>query len=336
MKIAHVLPYSATFPLTVHNGRYEWVAQLAQLQSHQGHDVTIYCNPSSILKGVRIRGIKIVSEYNKENNKNTFLLALGDSNDIYHSHFDNLHYELAHHTDKPIVFTQHWWPTDETVRLAQQFKPENVWAIPPTHYMHQFDLTCSIRTNGHIYHGIDLSSFNREGALQRNGRLLFVGRISPEKNLDIAIRIAKKSKLGLDIIGKVAEKNYDYWQTLTPLIDGVHIRYLGAKQSSELPHYYMTARALFFASDITEAFGLVALEAQACGLPVIMQRGGSRGELIIEGETGYLCTSDDEFLDAALRVENLKSQDCIDFAQSFDISKMQQQYENLYRSLIAN
>ena len=336
MKIAHILPYNAIFPLEMHNGRYEWVASLAQLQVQQGHDVTIYCNPISKLKGVAIKGVQTSSEDNNKNNTDTFLLALSSEHDIYHSHFDNLHYRLAHYTNKPIIFTQHWWPVKQTVELAQQFKPKNVWAVPPTYYMFQADKEYAIQSKGHIYHGIDLSLFQDNPSVQRGERLLFVGRISPEKNLEIAIRVAKKANLGLDIIGKIAKKNQEYWQTLEPLIDGVQIRYLGAKHSSELPKYYSSARALFFASDITESFGLVAIEAQACGLPVIMQRGGSRNELIREQVTGFLCTSDDDYIAAALASSDLQSHACIEFAQTFDITIMRQNYDDLYRELLVD
>lgn len=333
MRIAHVIPHSITFPLATHNGRYDWVLQLATIQADYGHEVTIYCNPASMIEGIRTVGIKVTNQDNKRNNIDTFKLALQHKHDIYHSHFDNLHYEIAPETDKQIVFTQHWWPSPRTVELANLHNTHNVWAVPPTHYMYEFDLSSGIPTKGHIYHGVDTSLFSAYPA-EKNGRLLFVGRIAPEKNLPLVLKVAQRSGLGLDIIGRVPEKNQTYWQTLQPAIDGVYIRYLGPKDHSELTTYYAKALALLFPSDINEAFGLVAIESQLCGTPVIMYRGGSRGELIEEGKTGFLCDTEEDFIRAVRSAGNLDPKDCVRFAQSFDVHTMAERYQKLYQSLL--
>lgn len=333
MKIAHILPASVIFPLGTHNGRYEWVLQLASLQAKNGHDVTVYCNQNAHIDGVRILGIRHLTDDKKSNNKETFRLALQDDRDIYHSHFDNLHYEMSNETSKPIVYTQHWWPDENTIRLAQTTSTKNVWAVPPTNYMYKFDTNSGIQSKGFIYHGIDLELFHTSST-RKNGRLLFVGRISQQKNLDIALSTARRTGVGLDIIGKVTQKDQEYWKKLQPLVDGGQIRYLGPKSHDELVHYYSSARAVIFPSDINETFGLVAIESQACGTPIIMKRGGSRGELLEEGKTGFLCESEDDFAAAVSNVSSLQAIDCIRFAKKFDIHAMTKQYEDLYSSLI--
>lgn len=334
MKIAHILPYSVTFPLLAHNGRYTWVLDLAKLQTQAGHDVTIYCNPLSSVSGVSIRGIKYPTALTKDNNINTFLLAFSEHHDIYHSHFDNLHYEVAHNTTRPIVFTQHWWPMADTVSLATAYRGTNVWAVPPTHYMRDYDLSLGIQTKGTIYHGIDLSLFH-QADIQKSGRVLSVGRISPEKNLETSIRVAKKANIGMDIIGKVADKNLDYWETLKASIDGDAIRYVGGKSREELVQYYSSAQAVLFPSDTNEPFGLVAIESQACGTPVIMAKGGSRGELVQLDKSGFLCTSDDEYVEAIHKSAHIQASDCRAFAETFDIRQMAVNYELLYTSLLS-
>ena len=335
MKIAHIIPHSVKFPLEIHNGRYDWVLQLATLQVRNGHQVTIYCNPDSAIDDINTVGIKHATEDKLSNNIETFRVALHNNHDIYHSHFDNLHYEVANETTRPIVFTQHWWPHKDTINHAQSLSAKNVWAVPPTNYMHEFDRRVGIQSKGTVYHGIDLTLF-QPVATQKTERLLFVGRISPEKNLDMALSIANKNKTDLDIIGKIALKNQQYYNSLKHLIDGKNIRYLGTKSHEELISYYSSARALIFPSDITEAFGLTAIEAQACGTPVIMKRGGSRTELIEEGKTGFLCETDEEFTTAIASVDKLRAIDCITFAKKFDINIMVQKYELLYRELLAD
>ena len=333
MNIAHIVPHSVIFPLASHNGRYDWVRQLALLQVQQGHTVTIYSNPASTLEEIDSQGINGASNDKKQNNIETFRLAFSQNHDVYHSHFDNLHYEVAYETKKPVIFTQHWWPTEQTISLATQYEPSNVWAVPPTQYMQSFDSTVGIHTKGHIYHGIDLSAFQTTSH-EKNGRLLFVGRISPEKNLDIALAVAKKAGASLDIVGKIAPKNQAYWESLQLLIDGDRIRYLGQKNQAELVELYSSALGTLCPFEPTEAFGLVAIESQACGTPTIMKRGGSRGELIEENKTGFLCESEEEYVEAIHALTTLKADDCIRFAQKFDIHTMAQSYEQLYTELI--
>ena len=334
MKIAHILPASVTYPLRVHNARHSWALQLAQLQASQGHEVTIYCNPQSQAQPLSVRGITPLDADKKANNAALFKLALDSEHDIYHSHLDSLHYELGHLTRRPIVFTQHWWPLAQTVALANTYAGNNIWAVPPTQHMRDFDTEQGIQTKGHIYHGIDVSLF-RPALVGKSGRLLSVGRVSPEKNIETSIATAKKAGIGLDIIGKITPKNKSYWSTLEPLIDGTQIAYLGPKTQQELLDYYTGAQAVLFPSEAQEAFGLVAIESQACGTPVIMASGGSRGELVREGKTGFLCSSPDDYVQAVAQSATVDPAECRAFAQQFDVHIMQDNYQRLYQNLIS-
>ncbi len=336
MNIAHILPYSTTFPLKTHNGRYEWVRQLALRQTAQGHQVTIYCNPASQSEGLTFRGIEsAIADDKRTNNLATFELAFADSHDIYHSHFDNLHYEVAAKTKQPIVYTQHWWPTEQTIELAQSFHPQNVWAVPPTLYMLEADRTHGIQTKGCIYHGIDLKLF-RPVHVKKTDRLLFVGRITPQKHLEQAIEIAEKSGIPLDIVGKISPKDTIYWERLQLRIDGNAIRYLGSKSREELVALYSSTRGLLCPFDAAEAFGLVAIEAQACGAPIIMSVGASHGELLAHGVTGFLCKTTGDFVEAVNKAVSLNSNDCVAFAKKFDIITMVKAYEALYQKLLSH
>lgn len=335
MKIAHIIPASISYPLTMHNGRYDWVHELATRQAKQGHAVTVYGNADSTIEDVATVGLATLSDDKLSNNEAIFRLAFSHDHDVYHSHFDNLHYKLARETERPIVFTQHWWPTDETIAAAKAYDGVNVWAVPPTQYMLEQDKAHGIQSHGHIYHGIDLGVFKPSDA-QPSNRLLFVGRISPEKNLDIAIAAAKEANVGLDIIGKIAPKNQEYWRSLEPLVDGDLIRYLGPKNHSELIDYYTAALGVLFPSNTNEAFGLVAIEAQACGSPLVMQRGGSRGELVDENVTGFLCENSTDYVSAITRLTALKSDDCVAFAHRFDVQTMVNNYDKLYEQLTAS
>lgn len=333
MNIAHIIPHTVAFPLKGHNGRYEWVRQLALLQAKQGHAVTIYGNPESEITGLNFAGITEVTESKKNNNIETFRLAFSRDHDVYHSHFDNLHYEVAKETFKPVIYTQHWWPSEQTIELARTLNKGNVWAVPPTRHMFTFDIENKIQTIGYIHHGIDLNIFQNSGA-PKTDRFLFVGRISPEKNLEAALSAIKKTSAKLDIVGKIAAKNQQYWNSLQHFIDGDRIRYLGQKSQAELVEMYSQALGVLCPFEPTEAFGLVIIESQACGTPVIMKDGGSRKELIREGETGFLYETEDEFIAAISKIKTIQAKDCISFAQNFNIVSMAQAYEQLYEKIV--
>lgn len=332
MKIAHILPASVMYPLQIYNARHSWALQLAQLQASQGHEVTMYCNIHSQVSSVAIRGITHPSTDKRLGNIATFELAFRHEHDIYHSHFDNLHYEVGHLTSKPVVFTQHWWPLEQTIVLARAYSHNNIWAVPPTRYMHDFDISNDIQTKGHIYHGIDLSLF-RPTSSTKSGRLLSVGRITPNKNIETSIAVAQKAGIGMDIIGKITPNNQDYWETLQPLIDGAQITYLGVKSQLELIDYYTSAQAVLFPSSTQEAFGLVAIETQACGTPIIMAKGGSRGELVQDQKTGFLCESEAEYTAATEKSWLIDPVACRAFAKKFDVNDMASRYTALYQSL---
>ena len=335
MKIAHLMPSSITFPLQKPNGRYTWALDLARAQANAGHDVHIFAGQDSTdTSSIHWQSRPPTSNHPLENNSALMASALIDTSfDIYHSHFDNLQYSLGYLTNKPIVFTQHWWPYEQTVTAASRYPNTNIWAAPPTRFMYDFDTQNNIQSQGHIYHGIDLSLFHHE-PVPKSERLLFVGRISPEKNLALCIEIAKESGIGLDIIGKITPKNMSYWESLLPSIDGNQIIYHGAKTRSELIRYYSAARAVLFPTDTHEAFGLVTIEAQACGTPVITGRGGSRNELIDAGVTGFLCESITEYIDAIHASTHIRTDACRKFAEKFDIRFMVDAYESLYESLV--
>lgn len=335
MKIAHIVPYSITFPLKVHNGRYDWVLQLVNLQVSAGHDVTVYCNIDSHIDGVKIASIEQSASGSKDtDNERLFMHALTGDHDIFHSHFDNLHFKLASETSRPIVYTQHYPPNNETVRLNRLYPSKNVWAVPPTQFMLNVDKELGLQSQGHIYHGVNLKDFS-ETASQKNNRLLFVGRITPYKRVELAIEVARRSGVGLDIVGKVAEKERVYWESLLDSIDGNHIVFHGAKTHEELAGYFSRSMALIFPSiPEDEAFGLVIIEAQACGTPVITTSGGARSELILDKKTGYLCDTSDDYIRAVEKVSSLSSKECRMFAERFDITTMAQKYNNLYASLV--
>ena len=336
MNIAHLLPHSAQFPLKKHNGRYEWVLRLAKLQAAAGHTVSIYAAPNSHDDSpVQWRSIKSQSDDKTTNNVALMSSALGNSeHDIYHSHFDSLHFGLAHLTSKPIVVTQHWFPTDIIAQAARTGKVANVYTVPVTHFMEEEDARLGIPTAKMLYEGVDLSLF-KPSTMPRSDRLIFVGRISPNKGVREAVQLTRMAGQALDIVGKVNDADIAYWKEVLPLVDGEKIKYLGSKSQTEVAQLFASAKAFLFPSQEPEAFGQVTIEAQACGTPVIISDVGASKELVQQGMTGFVCKTEKEYLEALDSVTAIDSSTCRSFAKQFDIGVMVREYENLYKNILS-
>src|SRR5690606_31210385 len=135
---------------------------------------------------------------------------------------------------------------------------------------------------------------------------------------------------------KINNSDMDYWKEIEPLVDGVQIRYLGTKSRAELRSFYANAKALLFPSPINEAFGQVTIETQACGTPVITSSTGTSKELVDDGLTGFTCTAEEDYISAIYQIDSIDSAACRKKAENYDLKRMVNQYEELYKNLLLN
>ncbi len=334
MKIAHIVSPRTTYPLKVHNGRYEWALRLALAQANAGHEVTVYCAKGSGdgMPQISWRSSKYSPEDRVQSQIDLIKTALQDDHDVYHSHLDFAHYLVADSTDKPIIFTQHWFPSQKIADAAKLNKHNVVLAVPVTNFMAEANHHLGIKSTDVIYHGIDLEKFGYSSK-KRSDRFVFVGRIAPHKEVHRTVAIAKAAGIGLDIIGKINPKDMEYWHGIEPLVDGQQIKYLGAKNQQEVAEAFTNAKGFIFASEHLEAFGQVIVEAQACGTPVIVSDVGANGELVNNEVSGFLATTDESFIEAINKIDQIDSHKCRVQAERFDVSKMLKQYDELYERI---
>lgn len=335
MNIAHLLPYTAHFPLEKYSGRYDWALRLALRQAANGHNVTIYAAPNSGEGFAEITWKSSTYDYEQKALNNLALVktALLDSDyDIYHSHFDKMHYFLGDDTKKPILYTQHWFPNDGIAYAASFNTTHNVLAVPPTHYMFEEDKKLGMRSTPVIPHGIDLHLFQPFDH-PVSDRLIFSGRVAPHKGVLEAVKIARAANQKLDIVGRIKDTDLPYWEEIEQLIDGEQIKYLGPKTQSELALLFSSAKAFIFPSQIPEAFGQVTIEAQACGTPVIISDVGASHEVVEHGKTGFIVQSMSEYIEAINNIGTIDRQYCRRFAEQFDLNKMVDRYDQLYKRL---
>jgi glycosyltransferase involved in cell wall biosynthesis len=170
----------------------------------------------------------------------------------------------------------------------------------------------------------------------RQEYLAFLGRISPEKGIDKAIRIAGRAGLKLKVAAKVDNVDKEYYDSLIrPLIVGnPNVEFIGEISDREKSAFLSGAHALIFPIDWPEPFGLVLIEAMACGTPVIAYRCGSVPEVVDEGVTGFIVTTEDEAVAAIGRVHELdRAEVRTTFDRRWTARRMAEDYLGLYVDL---
>jgi len=186
-----------------------------------------------------------------------------------------------------------------------------------------------------VYHGLPIDLYR-----QRNGDggyLAFLGRICPEKRLDRAIEIAKRTNIRLKVASKVDVADQEYMDTnIRPLLDHPLIEFLGEIGHDEKQKLLGGASALLFPIDWCEPFGLVMIESMACGTPIIAYRAGSVPEVIDHGVTGFIVENIDESVEAVKNIQDLDRNRCRQvFEGRFSSARMVADYLKTYRKLIA-
>jgi len=197
--------------------------------------------------------------------------------------------------------------------------------------------TYSRQLNTHVhfvYNGIDtdLYKFKKE----KGDRLIFVGRFTSFKQPHVAIEVAKRLGMGLDLVGGAFEEPY-FSQQIKPHCDGKQIVLHTEVSHEEKVRLLQNARALIFASAMNEPFGLVLVESNSCGTPVIGSRDGAIPELLHDGINGYVCDTVDEMIRAIKKIDTIKPEDCRRLVENnFSREIMSTRYLRLYENILSD
>lgn len=355
MKIAQVAPLYESVPPLLYGGTERVVSYLTEDLVRQGHDVTLYASGDSCtaarLRPVCDYALRLQCAPCTDGSRSGYANSSGEDRadplawhmlltemvmqeasrfDIVHFHLDYLPFSLLRRSSIPAVTTVHSrLDVPSLYPLFGEFRDMNLISISNAQRA-PMPWASWLAT---IHHGLPDTLLTP--SYQHGDYLAFLGRISPEKRVDHAIEIARRARMRLRIAAKVDPANRDYFESVRPLMRAPHVEYLGEIDERSKSEFLGRARALLFPIEWPEPFGLVMIEALACGTPVIAFRRGSVEEIIENGVTGFIVNSMEEAVEAAGRIDLLDRRACRRaFEERFSVRRMTDEYLRAYRRVI--
>lgn len=339
MRIAQVAPLWESVPPKLYGGTERIVSYITEELVALGHDVTLFASGDSEtaarLEAICPQALRLNTGIF---NRDAPLMMLQERGlgsatdfDIMHSHLDFNGFPLARRNPVPVVTTLHGrLDLPELEPVFREFSEMPLVSISDS----QRRPLPWANWAGTVYHGLPRNLYTFHP--QSQGYLAFVGRIAPEKRPDHAIEIAKRAGLPLRIAAKVDRADRTYFEAeIEPLLSHPLIEFVGEISDAEKDEFIGNALAVVCPYDWPEPFGLVLIEAFACGTPVLAYRRGSIPEIVNHGVTGFICETVDEMVDAVEQVSLIDRKQCrATFDERFTADRMARDYVALYERLL--
>ena len=245
--------------------------------------------------------------------------------DLIHSHYDFMALTYTRLVKTPVLTTIHGFSSAKIMPVYQKYRDGYFVSISDS------DRAAGLNYLATVYNGIDLSLYPFQEP--SGDDLIFLGRIHPDKGVHLAIEVARLSGLRLIIAGIIQDEAY-FREQVKPHLDGQNILYIGPVGVPGKNELFARARALLHLNTIPERFGLVLVEANAAGVPVIAMDLGSCREVIKDGQTGFLVDNVTEAVRALGRISEIDRRACRSrVRQYFSIDTMVEGYERVYSTI---
>jgi glycosyltransferase involved in cell wall biosynthesis len=331
MRIAQIAPLAESVPPQLYGGTERVVAWLAEELVALGHDVTLFASGDSVTSARLIPIIPRLEPFPCYAAQLDAVAQLSSEFDVLHWHTDWIHLPLVAHLGVPHLTTLHnRLDAPELPALVQRFPAAPLISISDHHRLP----LPSANWLATVYHGMPAGALMP--SYDPGNYLAFVGRLTKEKGPETAIKLATAAGKPLRMAAKIPRSETRYYkERLKPLIDGRQISLVGELDDPAKGDLLRGASALLFPIDWPEPFGLVMIEAMACGTPVIAFRRGSVPEVIDEGVTGFIVENEDEAIAAIERVSELDRRSVrAAFEQRFTARRMAEEYVRHYEHLL--
>jgi glycosyltransferase involved in cell wall biosynthesis len=336
LRIAMVAPLHESVPPQLYGGTERVVSYLTEELVALGQDVTLFATADSVtrahLRPMAPRGLRLDANCRDPLAHHVAMvhdvMQAAQDFDVVHFHIDYLHFNAARMLGLNSVTTLHGrldipdleaiyrrFPDMPLVSISDAQRAPLPWAA----------------WAATVYHGLP-AGFLPMGR-GKGGYVAFLGRISPEKRPDRAIRIARRAGITLKVAAKVERADQHYYEsTIKPMLGAPGVEYVGEIADGDKAQFLGNAAALLFPIDWPEPFGLVMIEAMACGTPVIAFPCGSVPEIVEHGVTGWIVESEDEAVAALDGIDAFDRARCRQrFEERFTADRMAREYLSLYR-----
>jgi glycosyltransferase involved in cell wall biosynthesis len=245
--------------------------------------------------------------------------------DLIHSHYDFMPLSYTRLIKTPVLTTIHGFSSDKIMLVYQKYRDGYFVSVSDS------DRATGLNYLATVYNGIDLTLYPLQGCGGKD--LIFLGRIHPDKGVHLAIEVARLSGMRLIIAGIIQDKAY-FREHVQPHLDDQNILYIGPVDVKGKNDLFARARVLLHLNTIPERFGLVLVEANAAGVPVIAMNLGSCREVIKDGQTGFLVDNVKEAVQAVGRISEIDRSACRSrVRQYFSIETMVEGYERVYSTI---
>ncbi len=336
MRIAQVAPLIESVPPRLYGGTERVVSYLTEELVRKGHEVTLFASGDSVTRSHLVAGapraLRLDSTVADPLPHHLLMVEKiwqhADDFDIIHNHIDHLLFPMLRRTGVPSLTTLHGrLDISDLKPLFREYKEMPLASISASQRRPLY----WANWQGTVLHGLPLDLY--APSPHHDGYLAFLGRVSPEKGLEAAVEIARRSGRPLKIAAKVDPADREYYQCkIVPLLKDPNIEFLGEIKDSEKNQFLGAAVALLFPVDWPEPFGMVMIEAMASGTPIVAFNRGSVPEVIEEGVTGFFV---DDVQGAVQAVDRIEQLDRIKirrrFETRFTASRMAEEYLRLYR-----
>jgi glycosyltransferase involved in cell wall biosynthesis len=339
MRIAQVAPLFESVPPKYYGGTERVVSYLTEQLVSQGHEVTLFASGDSVTEARLVaasrRSLRLDKHCVDQLAHHVLMLEKvaqrADEFEVIHFHTDYLHFPLSRRLTTPHITTLHGrLDMPDLVPLYREFRDLPVVSISDA----QREPLPRANWLGTVYHGLPESLYAFQE--KRGTYFAFLGRVSPEKRVDRAIEIATRLGMPLKIAAKVDQVDREYFEAVVePLLRDPLVEFVGEIGEGEKEEFLGNAYALLFPIDWPEPFGLVMIEAMACGTPVIAYDRGSVAEIMEHGRTGFIVDTLEDAVKAAQNLGEISRARCREvFEQRFTAARMANAYRNVYANVI--